>query len=428
MIDRLKRFIRKPTSFNVVVNTLGNYLNIFFTALFALILVRILSPDQYGVLSVLLGIAYVLSNILDFGTTATIYSQVPILYEQKSERLYQFIKSTYFFQSLFSFIVIGILFLFFPLLDSVFFKTGAPPAELYLTAISVLFLIWQNFVQNIMFAAKQFFKANLYLNIANIFKTIILFGMVLSGAISVGSVIFVFGIVGPLIFFVLLLSEKMGLVKLLIKAPIKKDEFKFGYTFTYFFASQFFNLGLRMDLFLLSYFLIDKSLVGYYGLSQKIILTIITTIVSITQVLSPGFSQAKTKSQSLYQLKNGFFYLLIPSILFVVLYFIPPFIYSITFTEKFVLAAPITKSLSLPFILYALGSLPTLFLLYTCRKPMYILISNIFFFLIVSGVCYVLIPTMNVKGPPLALFAALAFMTGIQVVAGVYEFKRLPNK
>src|SRR3972149_9155896 len=90
MIPRILHFIKRPTSKNIIINTLGNYLNVFFTALFALILVRLLTPSQYGVLSVLLGIAYVLANILDFGTTATIYSYLPGLYENKSNNLYSF--------------------------------------------------------------------------------------------------------------------------------------------------------------------------------------------------------------------------------------------------------------------------------------------------------------------------------------------------
>ena len=186
MIFRILNFIKRPTSKNVVINTVGNYLNVFFTALFALILVRILTPSQYGVLSVLLGIAYVLANVLDFGTTATIYSYLPILYEKKTYQLYRFIKSTFYYQSLFSLIIIGLLLITFPVLDKVFFKTGAPWWELALTAFSVLFLIWQNFFQNILFAAKKFVKTNLYLNLSNIVKTLLLFLMVWTKTVGIG--------------------------------------------------------------------------------------------------------------------------------------------------------------------------------------------------------------------------------------------------
>lgn len=288
----------------------------------------------------------------------------------------------------------------------------------------MLFLIWQNFFQNILFAAKKFIKTNVYLNLANLLKTLVVFIMIVTKTVTVGSVIFIFGILGPLIFFFLLFLEKKDLVPILIKSEVDREDFRFGYTLTYFVASQFFNLGLRMDLFLLSYFR-SKAEVGYYGLSQKIILTIITTVISITQVLSPSFAKITKKSEAISQLKTGFMYLLLPVGLFFLLFLTPKQVYDLFFTENFVETASITRSLSLPFILYTLGSLPMLFLLYTVKKPVYILISNIVFFLILTLGSYMLIPTMGVLGPPYAIAAALIIAIAIQVFATVKEFKRM---
>ena len=64
MLSRFTRFLKRPTSIHIATNTVGNYINIGFTALFALILVRTMTPVEYGVLSVLLGISYVLANVL----------------------------------------------------------------------------------------------------------------------------------------------------------------------------------------------------------------------------------------------------------------------------------------------------------------------------------------------------------------------------
>lgn len=425
MISRFLYFIKHPTSKNVIINTIGNYLSVFFIAFFALILVRILNPAQYGILSVLLGIAYVLANILDFGTTATIYSYLPSLIEEKTNRMYRLIKSTFYYQSLFSFIVIGILLITFPYLDKVFFKTGAPWWELWLTSFSVLFLIWQNFLQNILFAAKKFFKTNVYLNLANILKTLVLFALVFTKTVSVGSIIFTFGIIGPLIFFIFIFIEKKDILPILLKTDVHKDDFRFGYTLTYFIASQFFNLGLRMDLFLLSYFLINKEEVGFYGLSQKIILTIITTVVSITQVLSPSFSKINKKSEVVTHLKTGFMYLLLPTGLFILLFLTPNQVFYLVFTKAYGQTAAITKTLSLPFILYSLGSLPTLFLLYTIKKPGYILFSNLVFFSVLTGGCYLLIPKMGVFGPPIAIAAAMVLAIIIQIFASIKEFRKM---
>lgn len=424
MLSKLTSFIKKPTSKHIIINTLGNYLNVFFTAFFALILVRILNPTQYGVLSVLLGIAYVLANVLDFGTTATIYSYLPPLIENKAVNIYRFIKTNFYYQSCFSFIIIIVLFISFPTLDKIFFRTGAPSWELYLTAFSVLFFIWQNFALNCLYAAKKFLKANIYLNIQNVLKTIVIFLLSVTHNVSVGSVIFVFGILGPVIFFLFIFIQKKDLVIILLKAKITKEEFRIGYTLTYFLATQFYNLGLRMDLFLLSFFR-PKDEVGFYGLSQKIILTIITTQISITQVLSPGFSKITNVTDIKSKFKNGFMYLLIPSALFLALFFTPNQIFYLFFTEKFAQTASITRALALPFIIMCLGSLLSLFILYTVKKPVYMLVTNIVMFLIISIGCYLYVPTYGVIAPRYVLAVAFTVGTIILSLAAAYEYRKL---
>lgn len=424
MFGYIQKLLHDPIKRNIAINTVGNYLNVFFTALFALILVRVMSPAEYGVLSVLLGITYVLANILDFGTTATIYSQVPVFYESKDSRLYQFIKTTFFFQSVFSGIVIVLLLVFFPYLDGLFFQTGVDRWVLYITTVSVLFFIWQNFISNIFAASKKFLTSNIYLNISNVAKTIALLLFWYTGSITIGSVIFIFGIVGPSTFFLLVLLTKTKHLPHFYSAEIKRGELKVEYTLTYFLSSQFYNLGLRMDLFLLSSF-VGGAQLGYYGLSQKIILTIITSIISITQVLSPGFAAASSKKEARIQMKKAFKYLLFPSAIFVVLFFTPNFIFKLVFTENFAETAAITKVLALPFILNAVGSVPMLFLLYTVKKPRIILYSNILFFLIITFGSYYLIPSRGVFGPPIAIGIAFLIAVSIQSVAAWKEYKKL---
>ncbi len=430
MLKVLQRILHDPTRKNIIINTVGNYLNVFFVAFFALILTRIMTPAEYGVLGVLLGISYVLANVLDFGTTATIYSYVPTLYGIDTRGMYRFIKSTFFYQSIFSVVVIAILFLTFPYLDKVFFKTGVNPYVLHLTSISVLLYIWQNFCTNILFAVKKFMRANIYLNISNLIKTIVILVLAYMGKATVGVIIFVFGVVGPAAFFLLLLLINRKVITHFMAAEIKKEEFRFGYTLTYFLASQFYNLGLRMDLFLLAYFdfLISKDLLGYYTLAQKIILTVITSIVSITQVVSPRFAMIENKKEAKAQMKIAFYYMLIPSAIFIALYFTPKFIFELVFTGKYGETEAITKALTLPFILSALGSVPMLLLLYTVKKPSYILISNILFFIILTAGSYWLIPTRGVFGPPIAIAVAFVVATAVQTWAAFVEYKKLPDR
>jgi len=424
MIKRISGFLKRRTSRDVLINTVGNYLNVFFSAFFVYLLVRILSPAQYGVMSVLISISYVLANILDFGTTATIYSYLPPLLEEKTPHVYRFIKSTFFYQTLFSLIVIVVLCITFPYLDRVFFKTGAPIHELYLTALSVLFFIWQNFLGNCLYAAKRVLQNNIYNNVANLVKTLVIIVLAATHTMTIGAVIFIFGMVGPMVFFILVYLNKKNHIEKVLNAPVSRSDFQVKYTLTYFVASQFFNLGLRMDLFLLSYFR-PKDEVGYYGLAQKVILTIIATVISITQVISPAFSSITSKKDFFSHIKSGVLYMLIPTVLFIVLAFTPNWVFFMVFTEKFVKTAEITRLLALPFIIYPAISLAHLFLLYTVKKPGHILITNIVLFLTISLGCYFYIPRFGVYAAIYSIAAAFV-LSGITLVglAG-YEYKKM---
>ena len=183
-----------------------------------------------------------------------------------------------------------------------------------------------------------------------------------------------------------------------------------------------------MDLFLLSYFLSKSPEVGYYGLAQKIILTVIASIVSITQVLSPKFSNISAKEEVRREFKTGLVYLLLPTAFFIALFFTPNIVFYIFFTEKFAQTAVITKTLTWPYIIYTFLNLPLLFLLYTVKKPVYILISNLVIFIIITVGCYYLIPTLKAIGPPYAL--SLAFFVGLIIlsVTSFMEYKKLPDK
>lgn len=427
MIQRLLNFVKKPISRNIIINTVGNYINVVFIFFFAILVTRIISPTQYGILSVLLGIAYVLANVLDFGTTATIYSYLPPLIEKSKKDTYVFIKTIFFYQTLFSLIIIAILFVTFPFLDKVFFKTNAPKWELYVTIISVLFFIWSNFFLNILFASKQFLKANLYSLVANVVKTVVIIGFALAGRLYVGTVIFVFGIVGPMVFFILILYEKRGRLDFFMKSKINKRHFRLKYTLTFFIAAQFFNLASRMDLFLLSFFFPGSAQIGHYGLAQKIILTVTMAIVSITQVLSPQFSHLKTRDEVRHQVKTGFYYLIMPAGIFVLLFLTPDIIFKLSFPEKYIKAAAITRALSIPYLISILGNIPNLFILYTVKKPVYILWTNIAFLIVVSAGCFLLIPRFGIMAPVYILTLGFIVGTSITTIASIYEYKKLPS-
>jgi O-antigen/teichoic acid export membrane protein len=426
----MKGILKNPTSAHILVNTIGNYANVFFTAIFTVVLFRVMTPAEYGIFSVLMSVSYVLTNVLDFGTTATIYSYLPPLLGEKRAEAFRFVKSTFYYQTVFSSVVILVLLVIFPWLDRSFLKTGADYFPMALAALSTIGFIWQNFLLNVYFAAKQFFRANLYLNIANIIKAVAIAIGFFAGMLNVSYITFVFGIFGPLVFFLFVLWDRRRDVGDFRSAPVHREEFRFRYTLTYFVASQFLNVGLRMDLFVLSFFdaIVSRSEVGYYAAAQKIVLTILSTVVSITQVLSPGFSAIKTRPEARKQLLNGLVYMLLPASLFVGVAITPTIIYELFFTSSFGPAVGIARFLSLPYLLYVFGSIPMLFLLYTVKKPSIIMVAYTVFFIIVTAGLFALVPSLHVNAPPVLLATGFAVSAAIMAYACWRKYSALPTK
>ena len=424
MISRLFSFFSRPTSKAVVINTVGNYLNVAFSVLFVYLLVRILTPAEYGVFSVLSSISYVLANVLDFGVTATLYSYLPLHIGSNMKRAYTLIKSTFFYQTFLSLLAIGILIIIFPWLDASFFKTQSSLLTLTITAVTVIFYVWQNYLGNCMYAAKRVTQVNVYSLIANAIKMVIILFLAYMKAINVTVILFMFGIVGPALFFVLVFQSKKNHIAAVIASPIDRNEFRIRYTFTNFIGYQLFNLGTRMDLFLISFFR-PKAEVGYYGLAQKIILTIVTTVVSITQVISPSFAQIKTKMDVFKHAKSGALYMLIPTAIFVALACTPNWIFSLVFTHSFGQTAEIARLLGLAYLLYPLLSLFQLFLLYSAKKPIYNLIANAIVFVIVSGGCYLFIPRYGTSAAVVSIFVAFSLSTVLLFYFSLSEYRKL---
>ena len=63
----------------------------------------------------------------------------------------------------------------------------------------------------------------LYINISNVLKTLVIFIMMSTRTVGVGSIIFVFGVVGPLIFFLLIFLEKKNFIEPEIARRIGAD-------------------------------------------------------------------------------------------------------------------------------------------------------------------------------------------------------------
>lgn len=425
MLQFIRRKLRDESTQHVIINTVGNYLNVFFTALYFLVLVRALSRHEYGILSVLFAIVYILANVLDFGVTASIYSRLPGLLPNRDEVL-RFIKANFLFQFALSTVVLILLFIFIEPVDKYVLKLDAPLTYYFWIFISIPLFICQNFALNVLYATKKFLYANAIINFANIVKTAILFFLIFQGQLTILNVIITIGIIGQLIFVVLVFLRQKRLILDLLSTRFDRGHISLRYTLTFFAATQVFNFASRIDLFMLSYFL-SKALVGDYGLAQKIILTVLTFVNSITQVLSPQFAKVEGKKALIRLLRKSYIFMAAPIGAFIILIIAPTWVYLIILPDKWTTAISITRQMSVPYIFYAIVAVPTLFFLYTIKKPFHLFVMNTIFLLIITIGCYIYIPKLGVTAPiPMLITGFIVVAVYIVFFFGV-EYRKLIN-
>ena len=422
----LARVKELPHTRNVLINTIGNYMGFAFAGFYILFFVRVFDPVQFGILTVLQAFSYLLANVLSFGMPAAIYAYVPEHIHNR-KKTFEFISSNFVFLTLMSGVSLIIIYMFVGDIDRAFFKTGAPDYMYMYALIGTQFFIWQNFIRDVLNAAGKFLHVNIAINISNALKVLILMWLAIKGILGITQVLIVLGIIGPSIVFAYVLLRRRWVIKALFSSKKSRSDIQLGYTFMFFAATQVFQLATRADLFLVSYFL-TRPEVGFYGLSQRIILAVITSSDSITQVMSPQFARLKTQRGVRKMLKHSFAYMLIPSAMFIGGIVLPGFVYDFVFGIEYTSSTLLTKVLSIAYLPYSFLAAALLFFLYTIKKPVYLLISNVMFLVIIVVSNLILIPQFRLFGPSVSYFLAFAIISMYIGYMFIREVKHLPEK
>jgi O-antigen/teichoic acid export membrane protein len=126
-------------------------------------------------------------------------------------------------------------------------------------------------------------------------------------------------------------------------------------------------------------------------------------------------------------MKQSLLYLMLPTLCFAILLFLPDSVFHLIFTAKFEETPMLTRLLGLAYIIFSVGQVFALFYLYTFKKPHVLLYSNIAFFLVMTVGCFVLVPHLKAYAGPLLLAIGLLITTGTQGIGYLREVKRLPE-
>ncbi len=422
-MHKLISLAKTKTSLNILINTVGTYIGVFTTVIYFLALARYFSKPEMAIYSVLFAIANVLANFFDLGVNASIYASVPHFVHNRAQTM-EFVKSNLIFQTGIAFVALSILWLFIPIINTNLLNLNTTYDNYFWTFVSVFFFMWQNTILNTLFAREQFLYANIAQTIANVSKIALVLLLMYFNLLTVTNTIIVLGVFGQVLFIICILIKQRSLVTDFIRAPINRADIKLRYMGTYFIATQAFTLASRLDLFMIAHYL-PLERVGEYSIAQKIILNIITTVNSITQVVSPQFAKVKSRQDITQLLKHSLTYILLPAGVFAAAVITPDFVYTLVLSEKWTHAIGITRALSGIYIFYTILNIPLLFFLYTIRKPVYILVINLIFLSIMAVGNYLLIPIFGVYGPAIAMGIAMGIVGAYTIFSVKREYASL---
>lgn len=427
MINRsLTRLRALPHSRNIIINTVGTYLGFVFSAIYIVFFVRVLSPAEFGLLSVLQAFSYLLTNILSFGMPASVYAHLPS-HRHSAKELSEYIFSNILVMTVLSGLSLALLYAWVHDIDSHFLRTHATDHLFILALIGTQMYIWQNFLTDVLNASGHYLHINVSNNLSHLIRVCVLVLLAVTGHLTIGTILFVMGILGPSIVFIRTALSWPAFITMLAHTRVTRETVRFAYTFTYYIASQLYQLATRTDLFLISYYL-TRPEVGYYGLSQKILLAVVTSSDSITQVLSPQFAKARTYGDVQTLLKHMRTYMLLPAGMFALGILIPKEVYTLVFSAQYDASTVVTKALSLAYMITPFIAGMLLVFLYTIKKPRYLLISNALLCAIIVSMNYHFIPSLRLFAPAIS-YGVAHLVVGVFLYSALkYEMRLLPKK
>lgn len=150
-----KQLFLSKTAQHTYLVFLGNGLAIFFAFLFTIVLVRILSIEDFGYFSALWSFLILVAEIVDVGIGNSLSQFLPTL-ASREDKLKSFLKTAFFFQcAVLSFVCLGIL-LFASVLSDIIFHNKAMTPLLSITVLGIIGLTITNFFIFV-FSARQKF-------------------------------------------------------------------------------------------------------------------------------------------------------------------------------------------------------------------------------------------------------------------------------
>ena len=385
----MKRIIENlfytETGKDTIIVFLATGINIFIDGLFFVFAPRILGPSDFGIFATIVATGILATNIANFGIDSGI-----LRFVSGKER-----NNPYLALAFRAYLVLGLLtavigFLISPLLANLLEYSQIVPL-LRIAFISVIFILFANFYIAALQARKEFIKASLVNISSNLSKLVMLAIAAVFFSIGLYSITIIF-------FFTTIISVIVG--KVLLPFELKSKSIKNPLViFNY-------NLWIALSLIIASipldnYFLLKSAgavQTGLYAAPFKILTFVYQFAGNFTRVLAPRFTSFDTKEKARKFAFKSFGIVVIMSAFLIVLAIVGVPAIALIFGGSFSGSAGLFRILTLGFIFFFAGTVPSSIILYYFGKSQVTFFITALRLAVFAALLYFLVPKMQAVG------------------------------
>ena len=405
----IENLLYTETGKDTIIVFLTTGINIFIAGLFFVFAPRILGPSDFGIFATVVATGILATNIANLGIDTGI-----LKFASNGEK-----NNTYLALAFKSYLILGLATAIIGLFISPFLAKflGYPQisALLRIAFVSTILLLFTNFYVAVLQARKDFVKAS-FVNISsNLSKLIILF--IAAAFFSIGLYL-----ITIIFFFTPIVSVIVGK----IITPFKLENKAVKNPFVFF----NYNLWVALALIVASipldnYFLLKlagASQTGLYAVPFKILTFVYQFAGNFTRVLAPRFTSFDTKEKTrVFALKSFGMVAIMSAFLLALAIFGVPAI-SFVFGGSFLESEGLFRILTLGFIFFFAGTVPSAIVLYYLGKSQVTFVVTVIRFIVFAALLYILVPKMQAVGAAVSYSVAegAAFL-----LLAIYSFVKL---
>jgi len=414
----LRNLLISETARNTYAVFLGNILSAFFSFLFTVILVRLLTLADFGYFSALLSLMLLAGELSDIGIGQSLSSFLPPL-QQTRLKLNNFLKAALMTQIVISLVVSLLIISMSKQLSLLLFHSTDFAFFVVLTAVSIFCYVIANFVNYSLSARKKFLPVAFLTAFGSLVRMIFLLFVIILTKVNLNNAVYAQTLSLIFLLTVSLLMINFNFTGSKSRFSDMKKLMRFAYLLG--FARMFTTIAYRLDVLMLVS-LKNATEAGIYSTASRVISIYPLLSASFLTVIAPKIAVISDKRElQKYLLKIIFAVCgLIGTILFMIL-IAQPFML-LLFGEKGLPAVSVFKLLLISMIFFV-ASIPAVSLaIYYLKAPYILTVNSIIQLIIVIVGNFLFIPTFGRHGPAISLILAFGITLIITSLMTVIRF------